>query len=180
MLKSVAPIAVLLISWAWGVAEPSLSRFVNILVIGIGVVVASFGEIEFSWIGFAFQLGGTIFEAMRLVMIQVMLNGGGYEMDPLVGLYYYAPVSTVIDVLIAAATDAPKFKWGDLASVSFGILFLNAFVAFMLNISSVLLLNDASEMVCPTVTYKCSRAQSTKVKLQVVSGSDKTLNTKNA
>lgn len=142
MLKSVAPIAVLLISWAWGVAEPSLSRFVNILVIGIGVVVASFGEIEFSWIGFAFQLGGTIFEAMRLVMIQVMLNGGGYEMDPLVGLYYYAPVSTVIDVLIAAATDAPKFKWGDLASVSFGILFLNAFVAFMLNISSVLLVRQ--------------------------------------
>lgn len=142
MLKSVAPIAVLLISWAWGVAEPSLYKFLNILVIVIGVAVSSFGEIEFSWIGFAFQLGGTIFEAMRLVMIQVMLTKEHFEMDPLVGLYYYTPVCMVINLLIVAVTEAPKFKWDDLANVGFGILFLNALVAFMLNISSVLLVRQ--------------------------------------
>lgn len=47
MLKSVAPIAVLLISWAWGVAEPSLSRFVNILVIGIGVLLQVLVRLSF-------------------------------------------------------------------------------------------------------------------------------------
>ncbi|KAL2256414.1 hypothetical protein VTK26DRAFT_1722 [Humicola hyalothermophila] len=70
MLKAAAPVAVLLTAWVWGVEEPSLKRFLNILFIVAGVALASFGEIDFSWIGFIYQVGGIVFEAMRLIMIQ--------------------------------------------------------------------------------------------------------------
>ncbi|KAL1835861.1 hypothetical protein VTJ49DRAFT_5969 [Mycothermus thermophilus] len=86
MLKAAAPVAVLLTAWAWRVEEPSLRRLVNILFIVAGVALASVGEIDFSWTGFLYQLGGTVFEAVRLIMIQVLLSGdsAAQKMDPLV------------------------------------------------------------------------------------------------
>ncbi|KAF7550848.1 hypothetical protein G7Z17_g5443 [Cylindrodendrum hubeiense] len=147
MLKSVGPVAVLLASWAWGVATPSMSTLGNVLLIMCGVAIASAGEIEFSWIGFVFQLAGTLFEAVRLVMIQVMLSGEGIRMDPLVGLYYFAPVCTVMNIFVVAVTEAPTFNWDDLAKTGYGMLFLNASVAFVLNIVSVFLIGKTSGLV---------------------------------
>ncbi|GJN75455.1 triose-phosphate transporter [Purpureocillium lilacinum] len=147
MLKSAAPVAVLLTSWAWGVADPSLSSFINVLVIVAGVAIASVGEIHFSLIGFLYQLGGIGFEAVRVIMIQVMLSGEGLKMDPLVGLYYYAPVCAVMNVIVALPSEVPHFRWDDLASVGFGVLFLNALIAFMLNVASVFLIGKTSGLV---------------------------------
>jgi drug/metabolite transporter (DMT)-like permease len=139
MLKAAAPVAVLLTSWAWRVEEPSLKRFLNILLIVGGVALASFGEIDFSMAGFLFQVGGIVFEAMRLVMIQVLLSGDTQKMDPLVSLYYYAPVCAVMNIIIAIGSEANSFNPADLAHAGYGLLLLNAMVAFMLNVSSVFL-----------------------------------------
>lgn len=142
MLKAAAPVAVLLTSWAWGVEEPSLKRFLNIMLIVAGVGLASFGEIDFSLAGFLFQVGGTVFEAMRLVMIQVLLSGDSQKMDPLVSLYYYAPVCAVMNLIIAIGSEANSFNPADMAKAGYGLLLLNAMVAFMLNVSSVFLVSD--------------------------------------
>lgn len=139
MLKSASPVVVLFFSWLWGLADPTTSTLINIFVIVIGVAVASFGEIEFSWIGFMFQVGGTVFEAMRLVLIQVMLSSEGLKMDPLVGLYYYAPVCAVMNLLVALGSEVPKFEMQHLWDAGPFMLILNALVAFMLNIASVCL-----------------------------------------
>jgi drug/metabolite transporter (DMT)-like permease len=147
MLKAASPVAVLITSWIWRVADPSLSKFLNIMVIVLGVGLSSFGEIEFSLVGFLFQIAGIIFEAIRLVMIQVMLSGEGMNMDPLVSLYYYAPACTVMNIIIAMFTEIPKFKMEDLAHAGYGMLLLNAMVAFMLNIASVFLIGKTSGLV---------------------------------
>lgn len=147
MLKAASPVFVLIFSWIWRVADPSLSKFLTILVIVFGVGLSSVGEIDFSVIGFLYQLGGTVFEAIRLVMIQVMLNGEGLKMDPLVGLYYYAPVCTVMNIIVALFTEVPKFKFEDLAQAGYGMLLLNAMVAFGLNIASVFLIGKTSGLV---------------------------------
>ncbi|KAK4042925.1 triose-phosphate transporter family-domain-containing protein [Parachaetomium inaequale] len=147
MLKAAAPVAVLLTSWAWGVEEPSLKRFLNILLIVAGVALASFGEIDFSLAGFLFQVGGIVFEAMRLVMIQVLLSGDTQKMDPLVSLYYYAPVCAVMNIIIAIGSEANSFNAADLATAGYGLLLLNAMVAFTLNVSSVFLIGKTSGLV---------------------------------
>ncbi|KAL2157207.1 hypothetical protein VTH06DRAFT_6343 [Thermothelomyces fergusii] len=147
MLKAAAPVAVLLTSWAWGVEEPSLRRFLNVLLIVAGVALASFGEIDFSLAGFLFQLGGIVFEAMRLVMIQVLLSADSQKMDPLVSLYYYAPVCAVMNLIVAIGAEANRFDPADLARAGCGLLLLNAVVAFMLNVSSVFLIGKTSGLV---------------------------------
>jgi hypothetical protein len=149
MLKSVSPVAVLAISWMWGVADPTRTQLINILVIVFGVALSSFGEIEFSWVGFFFQIGGTLFEAMRLVMIQVMLSGEGLRMDPLVGLYYYAPVCAVMNFFVAAVSEFPRFAWNDVVQTGFGMLLLNAGIAFFLNIASVFLVGSPLPVLLP-------------------------------
>jgi len=148
MLKAAAPVAVLLISWAWGVETPSLRRFMNILVIVAGVALASFGEIDFSWPGFFFQLGGIVFEGLRLVLIQVLLTGDERgSMDPLVSLYYYAPVCAAMNLVVAIASEGAKFDPADIARAGWGLLLLNAAVAFLLNVSSVFLIGKTSGLV---------------------------------
>ncbi|KAK0635424.1 triose-phosphate transporter family-domain-containing protein [Bombardia bombarda] len=147
MLKAAAPVAVLFVAWAWGVEHPSLQKLLNILFIVAGVALASFGEIAFSWPGFFFQLGGIVFEAMRLVMIQVLLSGDGQKMDPLVSLYYYAPVCAAMNVFVAIVSEAGRFDSADLAKAGYGLLLLNAMVAFMLNVSSVFLIGKTSSLV---------------------------------
>ncbi|KAK2001931.1 triose-phosphate transporter [Colletotrichum falcatum] len=149
MLKSAAPVAVLLTSWIWGVANPSVKTFYNILLIVAGVAIASFGEIEFSWVGFVFQMAGIIFEAVRLVMIQVLLKGdeNAQQMDPLVSLYYYAPVCAVMNMFVAWASEVKTFQMEDLYRTGFLMLLLNAAVAFMLNVSSVFLIGKTSGLV---------------------------------
>jgi hypothetical protein len=64
----------------------------NVSVIVLGIVVASYGEIAFVFMGFVFQACGIIFESIRLVMVQKLLSSAEYKMDPLVSLYYFAPV----------------------------------------------------------------------------------------
>lgn len=143
MLKAAAPVAVLFASWVWRVKEPSWRSFWNILIIVSGVILASLGEIDFNWLGFVFQLGGIVFEAMRVVMIEVLLRGEGdlQKMDPLVSLYYYAPVCAVMNFFVAAATEFSTFKSEDMWNTGLGMLLLNAGVAFMLNVSSVFLVS---------------------------------------
>ncbi|OAR05009.1 hypothetical protein LLEC1_02760 [Akanthomyces lecanii] len=76
MLKSASPVAVLFTSWAFGVTEPNRGKLLNILVIVIGITIASFGEINFSMIGFVYQVLGTVFEPVRLIMIQIGKTSG--------------------------------------------------------------------------------------------------------
>lgn len=56
----------------------------NVAIIVLGVVIASFGEIQFEFWGFVFQIGGIVTEALRLVMVQRLLSAGDFKMDPLV------------------------------------------------------------------------------------------------
>jgi len=101
-----APVAVLITSWLFHVASPKLRVLLNVLFIVLGVSLASLGEIRFVWAGFFFQAGGIFSEAIRLILIQILLSSesGGQNMDPLVSLYYYAPVCTVMNFLVAVSS----------------------------------------------------------------------------
>ncbi|KAF5247857.1 hypothetical protein FANTH_6138 [Fusarium anthophilum] len=147
MLKSTGPVCTLVASWMWGVAQPDSKTFGNIMLIVAGVAISSFGEIEFSWWGFLFQMCGTIAEAVRVVMIQVMLSAEGLRMDPLVGLYYYAPVCTLMNMFVVLFSEGPRFKWEDAAQAGYGVLLANACLAFFLNVISVFLIGKTSGLV---------------------------------
>lgn len=120
-----------------------MAVLLNILFIVFGVTLASFGEIRFVWIGFFFQAGGIFSEAIRIIMIQILLSGEGQKMDPLVSLYYYAPVCALMNFLVAAITEFHSFRVEYIWRAGVGVLLLNAVVAFLLNGSSVFLVTPS-------------------------------------
>jgi len=138
MLKAAAPIAVLLATWVFRLSEPSLAALGNICIIVVGVIIASLGEVKFNGLGVAYQLMGIVFEATRLVMIQRLLSAE-FKMDPLVSLYYFAPVCAITNGVLALVFEAPHMTWADFERVGLITLGLNAAAAFLLNFASLLL-----------------------------------------
>lgn len=163
MLKAMAPVTTLLISWAAALSRPRLSTLVNILVIAAGVCLSSVGEVSFAWSGFMIHMVGTIAESSRLLLIQTLLKGGGgggsldgktdeeeaapqrgiARMSPLVGLYYFAPVCALLNGFVALLVEIPWFDVADLYRVGVSTLALNSVVAFMLNVAGVFLVSGS-------------------------------------
>lgn len=122
-----------------GVAQFNGKTLFNVSFIVIGVIIASFGEIKFVFIGFLYQVGGIIFEAIRLVMVQRLLSSAEFKMDPLVSLYYFAPVCAVMNGVVSLFLEVPDLTMQKIYDVGLFTLFLNAMVAFLLNVSVVFL-----------------------------------------
>lgn len=140
ILKTTAPAVMLFVAWAAGTANPTFATILNIFWVIGGVMLASSGEIQFSLVGFLYQMGGIVSESIRLIMIQLLLSNDGLKMDPLVGLYYFAPACCLMNFLIALPTnEILNISWQAVQDVGVGLLFLNALIAFMLNIASVCL-----------------------------------------
>ncbi|KAM3514862.1 hypothetical protein MY11210_001467 [Beauveria gryllotalpidicola] len=146
MLKATTPMAVLLAGWVLGVSHPTLKQAANVSIIVLGVILASIGEIDFVLAGFLIQLGGVMFEALRLTMVQRLLSGD-LKMDPLVSLYYFAPVCAALNGVIALVTEVPRCTVAEVLDVGLSTFFLNGLCAFMLNVSLVLLIGKTSAVV---------------------------------
>lgn len=143
MLKAFTPVAVLLISFAFGLKKLSATLTGIVFMISVGVCLASYGETEFNMVGFTYQVLAIAFESTRLVMVQVLLQG--LKMDPLVSLYYFSPVCAALNMLILPFAEglAPFQALARLGPV---VLLSNAGVAFGLNVASVFLIGAASSL----------------------------------
>jgi hypothetical protein len=152
MLKATTPVAVLLSSWALGVSKPNLKQFLNVSAIVVGVIIASFGEIHFVLVGVLYQIGGVIFEALRLTMTQRLLSSADFKMDPLVSLYYFAPICAVMNGLVALYWEFPRVTMEEVYYVGLFTFFLNGLCAFMLNVSVVFLVSQLIPVCTTTLT----------------------------
>lgn len=143
MLKAFTPVAVLIISFAFGLKKMSGTLTGIVLMISVGVSLASYGESVFNMTGFTYQVLAIGFESTRLVMVQVLLQG--LKMDPLVSLYYFSPVCAALNMILLPFTEglAPFQALAKLGPV---ILLSNAGVAFGLNVASVFLIGAASSL----------------------------------
>lgn len=73
MLKSLAPVTTLVISYAGGFSDPTPGKWAKIFVITFGVFLSSVGEVTFAWDGFLYQMFGTVSESVRLLLIDWLL-----------------------------------------------------------------------------------------------------------
>ncbi|KAK8027522.1 hypothetical protein PG991_004578, partial [Apiospora marii] len=134
MLKAFAPATTLLISWGMGISSPQMT------LLGRGAVRLARLHV---------CAGRDLGESTRLLLIEVLLKreaGDGARMDPLVGLYYYAPVCAMLNGIVALFTEVPRFDWADLERVGVPALGLNSLIAFMLNVASVFLIGKTSAL----------------------------------
>ena len=127
-----------------GIAPVNLKQLANVSAIVIGVVIASFGEIRFVWIGFLYQLGGVVFEAIRLNLVRALLSSAEYKMDPLVSLYYFAPICAAMNGVVALIWEVPRVSLDQVYNVGLVTFFLNGLCAFLLNVSVVFLVSSTN------------------------------------
>ena len=122
---------------------PNLKTLANVSVIVLGVMIASVGEIKFVLIGFVFQMAGVFCEATRLAMVERLLSGGEFKMDPLVSLYYFAPACASMNFAIWLFMEMPKMSLQNITDLGVFTLIANACVAFLLNVAVVFLVSPA-------------------------------------
>ncbi|TID27030.1 hypothetical protein E6O75_ATG01523 [Venturia nashicola] len=145
MLKATNPVVVLVITWSLKIKPFDAKTLFNVSFIVLGVIIASFGEIKFVLAGFLCQVAATGFEATRLVLIEKLLSS--FKMDPIVSMYYYAPICTLMNLAASMWFEVPDMSMNDIWKVGVPNLVANAMVAFLLNVSLVLLIGKTSSLV---------------------------------
>jgi hypothetical protein len=111
----------------------------NVSVIVVGVIIASIGEIRFVLTGVICALLGVTFEATRLAMVEKLLNSSEFKMEPMVSLYYFAPVCALMNGSVALFLEFPNLTMESIMDLGLFTLLANAGVAFMLNLAVVFL-----------------------------------------
>ncbi|KAL6909418.1 hypothetical protein ACP4OV_001699 [Aristida adscensionis] len=139
MLKALMPVATFIMAVICGTDKLRWDLFLNMLLVSVGVVVSSYGEIHFNVIGTLYQVTGIFAEALRLVLTQVLLQKKGLTLNPITSLYYIAPCSFIFLFVPWYVLEKPEM---DVSQIQFNysIFFLNALSAFALNISIFLVI----------------------------------------
>jgi hypothetical protein len=77
-------------------------------------------------------------------MVQRLLSSAEFKMDPLVSLYYFAPVCAIMNGVVALFWEVPKVSMSEVYNVGLFTFFLNGLCAFLLNVSVVFLVSPPS------------------------------------
>jgi len=145
MVKAFTPVAVYMITVIVGVDIFSTKLGTVVVVISGGVLLASYGEIKFDLFGFIIQVSAVIFEASRLVCVQILLKG--WKLNALTNLSLVAPICFVF-----IAIPCYFFEWSEIQAenaidrLGYLMFVLNASVAFCLNIALLLVVQYTSSL----------------------------------
>jgi drug/metabolite transporter (DMT)-like permease len=131
MLKALMPVAVFSVGCAFGTDKFNWPTMLNMLLVTLGVAVASYGEINFDLTGVLYQLCSIVTESVRLILVQILLQSRGLKLNPVTTLYYVAPCCFCFLLLPFFALEAGRL-WEDPAGVEVSPLYLlaNASAAF--------------------------------------------------
>ncbi|CAN4081641.1 unnamed protein product [Withania somnifera] len=139
MLKALMPVATFVMAVICGTDKLRCDVFLNMLLVSIGVVISSYGEIHFNIVGTVYQVTGIFAEALRLVLTQVLLQKKGLTLNPITSLYYIAPCSFVFLFIPWYLLEKPEMEVSQI-QFNFWIFFSNALCALALNFSIFLVI----------------------------------------
>lgn len=74
-LQAFTPVITMVALFIARLEDPSSRLIVAVVLIALGTAMASFGEVNMSVLGLIFMLASETFEAIRLVMTQILLVG---------------------------------------------------------------------------------------------------------
>ncbi|ORZ34233.1 triose-phosphate transporter family-domain-containing protein [Catenaria anguillulae PL171] len=147
MLKAKAPLVTLVLLATAGMQTLTRPLVVNIVGVVLGVMLASYGEIEFHWLGFICQELGILFESLRLVLVEKLMAD---KLDPLSAMYFFAPVCGACNLVMFLVVEYAHMPEGLVAATSalgYGVLLANACAALLLNVALVLVIDCTSSLV---------------------------------
>ncbi|GAA5983209.1 hypothetical protein JCM10908_000197 [Rhodotorula pacifica] len=163
ILKSFAPVTILLAAFAFRTKTFSVLLLGIVIVISTGVGLASYGQVDFSKIGFAIQMTAIAIEATRVTLIQILLTPPpapeigearrvplapalATGMSPLKSLYFFAPAGLAVNLVFLFLVEGlPALR----AIPRLGVLQIlsNASLTFALNLSSIMLIGISAMVI---------------------------------
>lgn len=103
MLKAFTPVITMACTFVAGLERPHLNLVSAVGLIAGGVAAASYGELNFSLVGVTIMFASELFESIRLVMLQILLQG--YKFNAIEGLMYMAPACSFWLIIGSAFTE---------------------------------------------------------------------------
>ncbi|KAJ3149607.1 hypothetical protein HDU89_003660 [Geranomyces variabilis] len=148
MLKAITPVIVLFLDWAINGTTANTQTMGYLVIIVVGTVIASYGEVELVFVGVVLQVAAVTAEALRLLLVEKLLNSTTKKkMNPLCSLYYFAPICALMNGIACYLFEGRSLTLDAIYAVGLQTLFLNAFVAFGLNVAVVYLIGNASALI---------------------------------
>ncbi|TPX31116.1 hypothetical protein SmJEL517_g05452 [Synchytrium microbalum] len=155
MVKSSAPVFVLMFAILFGLERPSTNLILSVLVIVIGVALMvsdGSGTTSFNWIGFAEVQSATIASGFRWALTQILLSRVDMGMNnPLATTVILAPVMALSLLTACAIIEgfgvvfaSPFFSTASSALTTLGIITGGGFIAFALTMVEYLLITTTS------------------------------------
>lgn len=146
MLKALMPVVVYSIGVALKRDAFKSNTMANMIGISVGVAIAAYGEAKFNSWGVMLQLGAVIFEATRLVLIQILLTSKGITLNPITTLYYVAPCCLLFLTVPWLFVEFPVLKETSTFHFDYFIFGTNSLCAFALNLAVFLLIGKTSAL----------------------------------
>ncbi|KAG4149421.1 hypothetical protein ERO13_D05G333000v2 [Gossypium hirsutum] len=144
MLKAI--IAVFILGVAAGLEVMSCRMLLIMSVISFGVLVASYGEINISWIGVVYQMGGVVGESLRLIFMEILVKRKGLKLNPISIMYYVSPCSALCLFIPWIFLEKPKMDAHGMWNLHPVVLTLNSICTFALNLSVFLVISHTSAL----------------------------------
>ncbi|TXG46325.1 hypothetical protein EZV62_028173 [Acer yangbiense] len=161
MLKAIMPVAVFILGVAAGLEVMSCRMLLIMSMISFGVLVASYGEINISWIGVVYQMGGVVGEALRLIFMEILVKRKGLKLNPISLMYYVSPCrhkvyASVVHIVLFYSAICLFIPWIFLEKSKMEahgtwnfqplVLTLNSLCTFALNLSVFLVISHTSAL----------------------------------
>lgn len=150
IVKSTIPMIVMVIGYFLGREDIDFLRFATILVIMIGVVLTVLTEMDYDRRGFIAAVFATIAAVAKLVWMETVV-GKKKKVPSMLALFYFSPVSFIFlgisffPVEFKKAEASP-FLEGPERFNTLGFVMLGAAVAFMLNVSELLVVQNTGAL----------------------------------
>ena len=147
MLKANMPVIMFVVGCLLATEVYTLASLGFMLVIAAGVALASYGELNFSVLGSLCMFSAMSCEAVRLTLVQMLLQRQDLQLNPWSTLYHIMPVSTACLLPIAIVSEARGLQscsWLTYSSIP--ILVANAAGAVALNLSIYVVIGTMSAL----------------------------------
>ena len=145
VLKANMPVIMFVVGCLFATETFTLASFGIMVVITAGVAMALYGEVNFSLVGALCMFSAMFCEAVRLTLVQSLLQRQDLQLTPLSTLYYIMPVSTACLLPIALASEAKGLQ-------SCSWLTYNTVPALLANAAGAAALNLSIYMVIGTMS----------------------------
>lgn len=144
ILKGLSPVMVYLISLLLGAAQFSAKITGTLLLISLGIFVASSQYIQTDLYGISAQSIGIVSDSCRLVLMQKLLTSRKFTFDPATLFYHLAPFCALLGAMTRVFTPFPTIS--EVRDV-WAALLLNCTFTSMLNLSGLFVVSRATAPV---------------------------------